>query len=317
MANFSSLHHSFDISLAQKYGIDEAIVIHHFQHWISVNQRLKRNLHDEKTWTYQSSKEIAAHYPYWTPRQVQRIIRSLIRQKVLIAKNYNKTAMDKTPWYAFVNEDEFLSQIKEKFTMNPNGRIDEPKRSHRRTESGSSSPNENLPPYAYPDAETISLPKGSNEPSPHSVRLSEFFLQSILKMKPNFTKRPTQKWHKDCQSLLKFRKEEEIQKVLIWALKDSFWSKNVQSPHGLFNNLDKIEVAMQQTSSRSLEQLIEQNEQLAKKIKEKYNDNRDIELGRNYLEFNFGRDRMHLNFSRKDFKEQAEIALKRMNLNYG
>ena len=37
----SSEHHSFDVYLAAEYGIQEAIMIHHFQHWIGVNMRKK------------------------------------------------------------------------------------------------------------------------------------------------------------------------------------------------------------------------------------------------------------------------------------
>ena len=58
----STPHHSFDVYLAEQYGIHEAILIHHFQHWIMVNKNLKRNFRDERTWTYQTLQDIAAHF---------------------------------------------------------------------------------------------------------------------------------------------------------------------------------------------------------------------------------------------------------------
>jgi hypothetical protein len=47
-----SLHHSFNVHYAEKYGVHEAILIHHFQHWIEHNQRLNKNYHEERTWSY-------------------------------------------------------------------------------------------------------------------------------------------------------------------------------------------------------------------------------------------------------------------------
>jgi len=111
-----SLHHSFDINLASIYGIPEAIIIHHFQHWISINKRLGRNFKDGKTWTYQTHEEICAHFPYLSKEEVRETIERLATGKsrrsksdelefepVLIKGNFNKTPFDKTTWYAFSN----------------------------------------------------------------------------------------------------------------------------------------------------------------------------------------------------------------------
>jgi hypothetical protein len=116
--NLSSMHHSFDIELACKYGVEEAILIHHFQHWITYNKRLNRNFHEERTWTYQTVEEICAHFPYLTKEQIRDLIERLCTGKsrrtksdeiefepVLIKGNFNKTNFDKTTWYAFQNEE--------------------------------------------------------------------------------------------------------------------------------------------------------------------------------------------------------------------
>lgn len=135
-----SQHHSFDIHIAAEYGLEEAIIIHHFQHWIEVNKRLNRNLKDGKTWTYQTYKEIAAHFPYWTEDQVRDIIESLCTGKnrkskkeghfepVLIKGNYNKHKMDKTNWYAFKNEEKFTKgEIPSREGKCPNAKREIPK----------------------------------------------------------------------------------------------------------------------------------------------------------------------------------------------
>lgn len=115
-----SLHHSFDIQYAETYGIEESIMIHHFQHWTMVNHRLNRNQHEGRTWTYQTFEEIAAHFPYWSADKVREILIRLTTGKsrrsksdeldfepVLMTDNFNKSKFDKTTWYAFINQKKF------------------------------------------------------------------------------------------------------------------------------------------------------------------------------------------------------------------
>lgn len=103
----TSMHHSFDIHLAAEYGIEGALLIHHFQHWIMVNKRLNQNLFDGRTWTYQTLAEIAAHFPYLSTPQVKRTIQKLCDKEVLVKGNYNKNSHNRTVWYAFKDEKMF------------------------------------------------------------------------------------------------------------------------------------------------------------------------------------------------------------------
>lgn len=102
-----TLNHSFSIEHAQDYGIECAILIHHMQFWIGQNQRMGRNFNDGRTWMYQTQKEIAAIYPYWSESMIQRFIKKLIDFGVIIKGNYNQTPFDRTVWYAFKNEEKF------------------------------------------------------------------------------------------------------------------------------------------------------------------------------------------------------------------
>lgn len=40
------MEHHFDVSLAIKYGMVEAVIINHFQYWIEANRANDRNFHD-------------------------------------------------------------------------------------------------------------------------------------------------------------------------------------------------------------------------------------------------------------------------------
>lgn len=103
----SRLSHSFSVEHAEAYGIDCAILINHFQFWIEQNQATGKNFHDGKTWMYQTQKDIASVYPYWTEDAVSRIIKKLLDFEIIIKGNYNKTPFDKTAWYAFNDEKKF------------------------------------------------------------------------------------------------------------------------------------------------------------------------------------------------------------------
>ena len=105
--SFSSQHHSFDIKLAAKYGIQKAILIHHFQHWIRVNRKRKKNIRNDKCWSYQSRADIAAHFPYLTEDSVIHHIEGLLKDGILISDNFNRAKFDKTLWYAFADEKLF------------------------------------------------------------------------------------------------------------------------------------------------------------------------------------------------------------------
>lgn len=117
-----SIHHSFDMDLAIKYGMEEAVIIHHFQHWIRINENLKRNLHNGRYWTYQTFDEIAAALPYLSRQRIIDLIDKLCIGKsrfskkngkdfepVLMKGNFNKSRYDRTVWYAFCDHKAFVS----------------------------------------------------------------------------------------------------------------------------------------------------------------------------------------------------------------
>jgi len=120
----SGVIHSFDIQLAQVYGMQEAIVIHHLLFWVKYNQNLKRNFIDGRTWTFQTMDEIAAHFPYLSRNQIVDILEKLCTGKsrkkkgddldfdpVIMKGNHNKSSYDRTIWYAFVDEEKWCRQI--------------------------------------------------------------------------------------------------------------------------------------------------------------------------------------------------------------
>jgi hypothetical protein len=130
---------SFNIEFAKRYGVDEAIMVKSFQFWIRLNKANKTNYHDLRYWTYNTNKSLTEYYPFWTEKQVRRIIESLVDKEILIKGNYNKIAYDRTIWYAFMNEDLYLSDnfhleeigdYQKVNTILPNGQMENTKQSN-------------------------------------------------------------------------------------------------------------------------------------------------------------------------------------------
>lgn len=126
----SVVSHIFNVDLAVQYGIDCSILIGHFIFWIEINQRSNKNLIDGRTWMYQTQEEMVEHFPYWTRRQIIRILDTLLEKEIIIKGNFNKISYDRTCWYAFKNEDLFIKARKKISTIVPNGTIDSTKTSN-------------------------------------------------------------------------------------------------------------------------------------------------------------------------------------------
>lgn len=94
----------FDVDVAQKYGVDEAIILYNFRHWIKVNRADGKNFHEGHTWTYKSIKALAEIWPFWSTDHIRRKLNRLVEVGVLVKDNYNRSGYDRTLWYAFKNE---------------------------------------------------------------------------------------------------------------------------------------------------------------------------------------------------------------------
>lgn len=130
----------FNQELALQYGVDEAIMLHNFIFWIGKNKDTHHNYRDGRIWTYQSNVELAERFPFWTEKQLRRIVDSCVKQDVILKGNYNKIGYDKTTWYALKDEALLDSYSDDDVTpivtssahlgesKSPNGQIECPRR---------------------------------------------------------------------------------------------------------------------------------------------------------------------------------------------
>ena len=97
------MEHRFQVELAMIYGVEEAVLIENFVHWIQKNKTNNKHYHDGRYWTYNSAKAFAEQFPYMTESKVKRALSKLVELGVITKGNYNENQYDRTCWYAFTD----------------------------------------------------------------------------------------------------------------------------------------------------------------------------------------------------------------------
>lgn len=104
------MQHSFDVDIAKEYGILEAILLNHMWFWIKKNEANETNYYDDNYWTYNSTRAFTELFPYVSQRQIQNALNHLKEEEIILTGNYNKSAYDRTLWYAFSKKGKCIMQ---------------------------------------------------------------------------------------------------------------------------------------------------------------------------------------------------------------
>ena len=83
-------------SLAQKIGLNEAVMLQQIHYWLVSSQHEKEG----RKWVYNTYRDWQLQLPFWSERTIKRSIKSLEDQGYLLSANYNRLKMDKTKWYS-------------------------------------------------------------------------------------------------------------------------------------------------------------------------------------------------------------------------
>lgn len=111
----------FDSRIAEKYSIEEAIVIANLYGWIKHNATNGKNFHEGRYWTYNSLVSFAKYFPFWSESKVKRVLIDLAgktdskdalpkHEPIIVKGNFNTSKLDRTVWYSFT--DEFFAYLK-------------------------------------------------------------------------------------------------------------------------------------------------------------------------------------------------------------
>jgi len=141
----------FNPDVAKNVGVEEAIMYSNIEYWCEKNKANNKNLHDEKYWTYNSMEAFQELFPFWTIKQIKRILKNLKRKEYIQVGNYNKMGYDRTSWYSALKVQHTAPKAtKQKKSPNglmselkksPNGLIHCPKWANGKSQMGSPIPN--------------------------------------------------------------------------------------------------------------------------------------------------------------------------------
>lgn len=94
---------NFNVEAASAWGVDEAVFVNNLAYWIIKNAANRKNIKDGVVWTYNSREALARMYPFWTPRQIERITRSCVNQGLIQTAQHGK-GLDRTTWYCLTQK---------------------------------------------------------------------------------------------------------------------------------------------------------------------------------------------------------------------
>lgn len=98
------MEHSFDIEIAQEYGMECAIILKHLYYWIKKNMACDKNYYDGAYWTYGSLKAFGELFPYMGEKKMRNAFNKLEDNGLIVVGNYNNLPFDRTKWYALTEK---------------------------------------------------------------------------------------------------------------------------------------------------------------------------------------------------------------------
>ena len=102
------MNHSFDVAIAEEYGMTCAVILENLRFWIAKNVANGAHYHDGRYWTYNSTKALTELFPYLTEKQIRASLDKLESAGIIMTGNYNTFSFDRTKWYAFTEKGECI-----------------------------------------------------------------------------------------------------------------------------------------------------------------------------------------------------------------
>lgn len=91
--------------------MNNAIVLQQIHYWVEINKKANKNFVDGKYWTYNTIKQWAEQFSFWSEKTTQRILADLEKRGIIISGVYNSSKFLRTKWYT-IDYAKLDSQIK-------------------------------------------------------------------------------------------------------------------------------------------------------------------------------------------------------------
>lgn len=98
MSNYEK-NHMFNVGIAEKYGVNEAIILQHFYLWYEYVRTNNLNKHDNTWWFYHSIAAFQEQMPYMSLDKIRTCLSHLAKEELIKKGNYNPNPYDHTAWY--------------------------------------------------------------------------------------------------------------------------------------------------------------------------------------------------------------------------
>ena len=95
--------HHFNPDLADRYGVDVAIILHEIAYYVDYNRRNGVNFHEGRWWMFNTLQSFCESHTYWTKNQVEYLLRKC-KNKGLILTGHFHEGGNRTTWYTVSDE---------------------------------------------------------------------------------------------------------------------------------------------------------------------------------------------------------------------
>lgn len=89
------MNHSFSVEIAEKFGIEKAVILENFYFWIRKNKANKKNIHEGRCYSYNTAEAFAELFPYIKERRIAQLLREMESEDNLLLSgqffNYDRT----------------------------------------------------------------------------------------------------------------------------------------------------------------------------------------------------------------------------------
>jgi len=91
--------YSFSTNDAIEHGVDSAILLHNIRYWLDYARAHDEMEQDGYHWMFMTASKMQKIMPFWSANKIQKMLKTLVENGILITGEYNKSAWNRTKWY--------------------------------------------------------------------------------------------------------------------------------------------------------------------------------------------------------------------------
>ena len=264
------MEYHFNVELAEKYGVDKAVLLHNIAFWIKKNEASEKNYHNGMYWTYNSASAFTKLFPFWKEQKIKRMLQQLEDDGELLSGSYNKRKYDRTKWYTLsvraISQNLLMDGSKMTNGLVKNDRPIPYSKPYRKTDTKPTNSKEFVEEkkslshsqVSGTISKELSVPKKQNYPQ--DINNVKLLVKLIEENNPLYQRKPlTVNMDKWCNDLRLMREQDkftdkEIEFLIRWSQQDDFWKSNILSTSKLRKQaINLVNRAKQDKSNNILE----------------------------------------------------------------